>query len=264
MKERHKDSHKGDNGKVLVIGGSRLYTGAQALCSLAVLRSGADLVYTASPERAADIVASFSPDLITIKLKGTHFKKEHIGEIKSFLEKVNSIVIGPGLNNDPETKIAVSELVKICEKPIVIDADALKIVGDNPEILKDKKAVLTPHRHEFEIISGKKANKENVREFTAKLSAEHSVVTLLKAPNDIISNGMKVKVNKIGNPGMTVGGTGDVLSGLVAGFISQGNSLLDSAYNGAKINGEAGDLCREEMGYGFTASDLLVKIPALI
>ncbi len=264
MKERHKDSHKGDNGTVLVVGGSKLYTGAPALCSLAVLRSGADLVYTASPERAADMTASFSPDLITIKLEGTHFKKEHIGEIKPFIEKTDSVVVGPGLNNDPETKIAVSELIKICKKPMVIDADALRVVGDNPEIIKDKKVVLTPHRHEFEVISGKKAEKESVREFTARLSPEHSVVTLLKAPIDIVSDGIKVKVNKTGNSGMTVGGTGDVLSGLIAGFISQENSLFDSAYSGAKINGEAGDLCREEMGYGFTASDLLLKIPTLI
>lgn len=264
LRKRHSDSHKGDNGRVLVIGGSNLYTGAPALCSLSALRTGADLVYTASPERAADIVSSFSPDLITIKLEGNYFKKEHIKKIKPFLDKVDSLAFGPGLNDAPETRAAVSELIKICSIPMVIDADALKVIADNPELIKDKHTVLTPHRKEFEMLSNSKATKENVRTFTAKLSSENSVVTLLKAPKDVISNGLKVKINSTGNAGMTVGGTGDVLSGIVAGLLAQGNNLFDSAYEGAKINGTAGDICFEEYGYCFTASDLLTKIPKVL
>lgn len=259
--KRDRKSHKGENGKVLVVGGSELYTGAPALSALSALRSGTDLAYIASVERPADIVASFSPDFITIKLEGKFFRKEHLSEISPFLKKSDSVVIGPGLSDALKTREGVVQFVEKCNKPMVIDADALKAVGEKPDIIKSKKTVLTPHRGEFKALTENEPTPENVRDFAAKLSPDHDSVVLVKGPVDIISNGLEVKKNKAGNPGMTVGGTGDVLSGLIAGLISQGKEPFEAAVKAAEVNSEAGDLCEHEKEYGFTASDLAEKIP---
>ncbi len=259
--ERNPNSHKGDNGKVLIIGGSERYTGAPALSALAALRIGSDLAYVAAPGRAADIIASFSPDLITIKLEGAHLNRTHLTEIDLHLNKADVVVIGPGLGVDPETIDAVISIIKKCNKPMVIDADGLKAIKDSLDLIWDKQVVLTPHREEFELISGTKATAENARKFAGENAKETNIVILLKGPIDIITNGDKIGKNSTGNPGMTVGGTGDVLSGIVAGLISQGLSLFDAAYYAAKINGTAGDLCKDRYEYGFTATDVIQKIP---
>jgi len=255
--KRHKDSHKGSSGIILVIGGSDIYTGAPALSALGALRAGADLAVVAAPERAANIVASFSPDLITIPLSGLVFSEKHFPLIKPWLEKANVVVIGPGLGKGPRTKKAVVSFIKSCKKPLVVDADALKAISANLKILKGKECVLTPHRKEFETLSRTKATKENVKAFAAL----QDQVVLVKGSVDIVSDGKKLKQNKTGNAGMTVGGTGDVLAGLVAALIGQGFSLFDAAYNAANVNGLAGDACYKEKRYCFLASDLLEKIP---
>ncbi len=262
--KRHKDSHKGDNGVVLVVGGSEIYSGAPAFTSLAAYRAGVDLVYTAAPRRAADIVATFSPELITIPLLGKNLDKMHIPTIMEYSEKVDVLAIGPGLGTEKYTMAACREIISKCEIPMVIDADALKAIAGNLKILKNKECVLTPHRGEFEIISGgQKAIEENVRKFTATLS-EKQIVVLLKAPVDIITDGHRVKKNTTGNPGMTIGGTGDVLTGIVAALIAQKVNLFDAAYYAAFINGKAGDICYSEKGYGLITSDIIEKIPAVL
>lgn len=257
--KRHPDSHKGKNGEVLVIAGSETYTGAPCLAALAVLRGGADLAYLAAPERAAN-AADIHPDLITIPLDGGHLNEAHIPKLEKWFTKSNAVLIGPGLGQKPATSKAILTIIKDCKLPMVIDADAVKALKGNLDVLKGKKAVLTPHRKEFEVISGEKADPDKARRFTS----EHDFVVLIKAPEDIITDGSRLKLNKTGNPGMTVGGTGDVLAGLVAALIAQGIDLFDAALNGAKINGMAGDLCYEKMGYGFIASDMLERIPEVM
>ncbi len=262
--KRHPDSHKGNNGVVAVVAGSEIYTGAPAFTSLAAYRSGVDLVYTCAPRRAADIVAAFSPEMITIPLLGKFFDKMHIPQILPFLEKADVLAIGPGLGTEKYTMEACRELIKKCEIPMVIDADALKAIAGNLKILKDKEFVLTPHRREFELISdGKKAVEENVRKFAAALNNKNGIV-LMKAPVDIITDGHKLKKNKTGNAAMTIGGTGDVLTGIVAGLIAQKVPLFEAAYNAAYINGKAGDICFAEKGYGLITSDILEKIPHIL
>ncbi len=258
---RHKDSHKGNNGVVLVIGGSEIYSGAPAFTSLAAYRAGVDLVYTATPRRAADIVATFGPEMITIPLLGKFFDKMHIPQIESYLEKADVLAIGPGLGNERYTLAACREVISRCSIPMVIDADALKAIAGNLKILKNKECVLTPHRGEFETITGgKKADEETARRFTATVGAKN-IVTLLKAPHDIITDGHRYKRNKTGNPGMTIGGTGDVLTGIVAGLIAQKVPLFEAACYASYINGKAGDICYSEKGYGFITSDVIEKIP---
>ncbi|HIK01632.1 TPA: NAD(P)H-hydrate dehydratase [archaeon] len=258
--ERHSDSHKGSNGRVLVIGGSEIYTGAPALTGEAAFRSGVDIVYIASPYRAADVCSNWLPDFITLPLHGNIFEHRHIEELDKWVKKSTSIVIGPGLGRDERTLVAVKELILEIDKPLVIDADGLRAIFDDLSVLKDKEVVLTPHRLEFEMLSGKNSIKTNITKFAKK----NKCVVLLKAPRDIVSDGKETYLNKSGNAGMTVGGTGDVLAGIVAGFLAQGLSSYDAAQYAAYINGRAGDECYRQFGYSFIASDLLKMIPQVI
>ena len=256
---RNKFSHKGDNGKVLVIGGSELYTGAPVLAGLAALRTGVDLVFVAAPERAANVAAN-NIDLITVPLNGTHLSERHLKQIKPYLEKVNSVVIGPGLGVEAGTKKAVLEIIRSCKKPIVVDADAIKALRKDFTVPEDRAVILTPHRGEFEGLSGTAPNKLNVAKFAKKCGA----IIVLTAHEDLITNGTKSEVNSTGNPGMTVGGTGDVLSGVIAGLLAQRIVPFSATRYGTEINGRAGDLAKEDKGFGFVASDLLEKIPKVM
>ena len=267
-KPRPPDSHKGDFGRLLVVGGSETYFGAPAFVALSALRVGVDLVYVAAPYDAAMAVSSYSPDIITIKLRGERLSESHLPILESALSKVDAVVIGPGLGLDEETSRAIIgyfQLEEASKKPTVVDADALKIsakIGD----WSLKQSVLTPHAGEFAILRGKQpADDLGERSSQVKEAAlERHATILLKGPVDVISDGNLVRLNRTGNPGMTVGGTGDVLSGIVGGLLAHGFGTLDSAVAGAFVNGAAGDLAVKEKGYHITASDLIAYIPAVL
>ncbi len=273
---RHPYVHKGEAGSVLVIGGSETYTGAPALAAQAVLRSGSDLVFIAAPERAADIIASYSPNLITIKLSGSnHLIPKHIKSLENTLKKVDAILVGPGLGLSNDTTEAVIELItRSCSlgKYIVIDADGLKHLAKNLSIVKEfsKYLVLTPHAGEFKILFNTDVPPPNDLlgrgRVVSKVSKDYGGVTIiLKGPIDVISNGYRTKYNATGVPSMSVGGTGDVLSGITASLLSKKVlSPFEAAYIAAYINGLAGALAHEELGEGMTASDLLYYIPRVI
>ncbi len=253
MKQRKPSSHKRDNGVVLVVGGSREYAGAVYLAakSIAAMRTGTDLVIVAAPEKVAWSINTMSPDLITSKLSGEYITSKHKTQISKLLSKADVLLIGNGISQNKQTASFVKSLVEKTTKPKVIDADALKIIDLN----KIKNAILTPHHKEFEILL--KNSKLSERNFRAKLGNN---IILLKGKTDKIISKNKIKLNKTGNAGMTVGGTGDVLSGLCAGFVSQGNSLFDSAAAAAHINGKIGNKLKKKLGYGFIASDFLAEI----
>lgn len=252
--ERDPESHKGQNGRVLVIGGSEDYVGAPALCGLAALRSGADLAVIAAPEKAAYAMNSLSPDLITYKLNGKALEPSHYSQIMRLADKADVVVIGPGLGASARTAEAVKKLCDRIDKPKVIDADALRAMRKIPP-----NSVLTPHAREFEDAFKAKPTRENLQ----KLAAKDRII-LLKGHVDLISNGVEVRENQTGNAGMTHGGTGDVLAGLVAGFIAQKLPLFDAACLAAYVNGKAGDLLFERYGYCFIASDILGVIPQIM
>ena len=248
----------------MVVAGSEIYTGAPIFTSMAAYRAGVDLVYTASPRRAADTAAAYAPEIIAIPLLGKNLDRVHIPQIEQWLEKADVMAIGPGLGKDRNTIEAVRKLIDMCDVPMVIDADALKALAGQLKLLKDKRVVLTPHRGEFEIISdGLKATEENAKKFAKQIPSEEKVV-LLKAPVDIITDGKTVKKNKTGNAAMTIGGTGDVLTGIVAGLVAQKVPLFEAAYQGSYINGVAGDICFAEKGYGLVTTDILEKIPYVL
>ncbi|MGC8997813.1 MAG: NAD(P)H-hydrate dehydratase [Candidatus Bathyarchaeia archaeon] len=268
LKTRAPESHKGDFGKLLVVGGSETFSGAPALVALAALRTGVDLAYVAAPSKTAHDIASMMPDLITVKLDGDHLNLGNIPALKTLVEKADAIVIGPGLGLHTETKDAVKALLEVVEgdgKPLLLDADGLKAFAEFKRRLKVP-AVLTPHAGEYAILAGKGLPK-NLKEKTLevqKTAAELDAVLLLKGAIDIIADEKRFKLNFTGNPGMTVGGTGDVLSGIVGAFLAQGADPFEAAVAGAFVNGAAGDFVFEEKGYHMVASDLLKWIPKVL
>lgn len=267
-KPRPSKSHKGDFGRLLVIGGNETFSGAPALVALAALRTGVDLTYVAAPAKTAHAISSMSPNLITIKLEGEHLNLRNIPALKRYIEVANAVVLGPGLGLHVETKEfakAVIEVVEGAGKPLLLDADGLKSFAEFKKPLS-MSLVLTPHAGEYTILTGKKLPENfNERVFEVqRTAAELAAVILLKGPVDIISDGKSFKLNFTGNPSMTVGGTGDVLSGIVGAFLAQQTDPFEAAVAGAFVNGAAGDFVFEEKGYHMVSTDLLDWIPHVL
>jgi len=266
FRPRPMKAYKGSSGRVLVIGGSETFTGAPALSALAALRTGVDLAYVAAPERAADIIASYSPDIITIKLAGyDYLVPKHVESLKPWLERVNVVVIGPGLGTREETFNAVWELIGLLrsmDKAMVVDADALKALSQRRDLLGGK-MVITPHSGEFRMLF----NVEVPEDIEGRISvvktqaSRYGIIILLKGWIDVISDGKRVKLNKTHVPAMAVGGTGDTLTGIVAALIARGLPLFEAAYLGAFINGLAGCIAYHELGDHMLATDILKYIP---
>ncbi len=249
--ERDPESHKGENGYVGVIAGSIDYTGAPALVAEAALRSGSDLSKILTSEYSMNVVAGFSENLIVKGYPSGFLDERAVEDALELLEWSDSAVIGPGLGDpDPE---AVEEIVDGAETPLVIDADGIEPaleagVGD---------AVFTPHSGEAEAIVERFGSIEDFVE-------EKSVVAVVKGSTDVVhSPGETFEVDK-GTAAMTTGGTGDVLSGIIASLVSQGLELHDAARLGCWINGEAGERAAEEYGNGLVATDLVEKVPKTI
>jgi hydroxyethylthiazole kinase-like uncharacterized protein yjeF len=254
LPKRSKKSHKGDNGKVLIIGGSRDYVGALALAGIAALRSGADWVTIAAPEKVGWAISAISPDLVVKKYKGDDFCAARAKDILKFEKDFDAVLIGNGIGM--HCRSFVNKYVKETKKPLVIDADALKHIK-----LQDvKNSILTPHQKEFNILlRNSKLNNENFRRHLK------NNIILLKGPVDRIITSSKTFYNKTGNAGMTKAGTGDVLAGLCVGFLGQGLSLLKSAIDAAYFNGLAGDiLLKKKRGFTYLASDLAEEIGKIV
>lgn len=259
---RRKDwSKKGDFGRVLVIGGSYKYTGAPVFSAMAALKSGVDLVFLYVPKGIVNVIRSFSPDLIAIYYEGEYLIVDAIEKLE--LDRYDSVLIGPGLGVEKETIEAVRKLVlKLIEmkKKVVIDADGLKAIKG---MKLSKNFVVTPHAGELKIISNLivSGDIEDRKRKAIEAAKMYDSIILLKGHVDVITDGERTKINLTGNPAMTVGGTGDVLAGLVAGFLAQGIGVFESAVSAAFLNGLAGDLAFEKYGYSMTASDVINEIP---
>ena len=268
-KPRLQESHKGDYGRLLVVGGSETFSGAPTLAAMAAMRVGVDLGYVAAPYETAHDIASLSPSLITLKLEGDHLASRNVAFIRGFIERSTAVVMGPGLGLHKETIEAMRELVEIVGRakiPLLLDADALKAFAEFKWRV-DFPLVLTPHAGEYRILTGEELPSEMEKkiEHVRKTADELNAVILLKGPVDIISDGKRVKLNRIiHNPGMTVGGTGDVLSGIVGAFLSQGFNPFESAVAGVFINGAAGDFVAHEKGYHMLPTDLIKWIPKVM
>jgi len=268
VKARLPEAHKGDFGRLLVVGGSETFSGAPVLVALSALRAGVDVTYIASPHRTAYATSSMTPDLITLKLEGDHLTTHAAAVVKRYLGMSTAAVIGPGLGMHKETKDAVIKIVELMENeriPLLLDADGLKAFAES-ERKVDSPAVLTPHAREYQLLTGRKPPPELQErvEDVRKTARRLGTVVLLKGNVDVISDGTRVKLNFTGNPGMTVGGTGDVLSGIVGAFLAQGTDPFEAAVAGAFINGAAGDFVQNEKGYHMVPTDLLKWIPRVM
>jgi len=262
-------AHKGQFGRLLVIGGDGTFSGAPALVALAAYRTGTDLVFVAAPEKTAQEISSMSPNLITLKLAGENLAPGHGRILREHIEKATAVVIGPGLGAKASAAAGVRHILLVVnqlKKPVLVDADALKALGVIRKRTFQSSAVLTPHAGEFSAIAGKapshdlKTRMNEVRTMADKAGG----VFVLKGDTDVVSDGEHVRLNRTGNPGMTVGGTGDVLAGIISGLMAQGVGSFQAAAAGAFINGAAGDLAEEELGFHLTATDLLEHIPKVM
>jgi len=261
LPERKPWSHKGDFGKLLVIGGSRRYSGSPALEALAAYRTGCDLVVVAAPERAANTIASFSPDIITEPLKGDYLNSWHLKSLLELSENADAVVIGGGLGRRKETLSAVVKFLGSVNLPCVIDADAIHAAGEVRDAIKNN-FILTPHSHEFFVLSGEKPSQrlsERVKQ-VQKLASSLDTTILLKGHIDVISSSSRTAINRTGNPCMTKGGTGDTLAGICGAFLAMGIEPFKSACAASYVNGCAGDIAAREFGTSMLASDMIFTL----
>ncbi len=273
VKQRSEYAHKGDSGRLLVVAGSKRYSGSAVLCGLAALRTGVDLVTIAAPESISSVLQSYSPDIIVRSFPGEYFGPKATSVLKDTLPNVNAVAIGPGLGLESETMKSVIDCLSMCRKlktPVVVDADAIKALHGKLAEIRGLPAVLTPHDGEFRILTGEELPSEQrvgwkARSITIKKWAEQlKAIILVKGRYDIISDGVRTRISRGGNPGMTVGGTGDVLTGLVGAFRASGNGDFEAACAGSYLNKTVGDYVATFKGYHLLASDLIEALPKIL
>ena len=263
---RETHSRKGDNGKVLIVGGSYIYHGAPALSSLAALRSGSDLVYTCVPKINASSTRSISPDLIVIPMADSKLTRGTVNKLLGQVPvDIDSTAIGMGLAiQDVE---AIKLLVKsLLDRNVRVSLDASSLIKEILPIIEGQNVVVTPHSGEFKRLFGESVGNDTSSRLTAceKFAKQHSLTILLKGQEDIITNGEISYTNSTNSPCMTVGGTGDVLSGLVAGFLSRNKNMIEAASIATFVNGTTGELLQKEIGNHILASDLISKLPTVL
>jgi ADP-dependent NAD(P)H-hydrate dehydratase len=264
---RNPDSHKGDYGRALLIGGSRGMAGAIGLAGMACLRSGAGLVKIASPVDAADTVASFEPSYMVtaLPLKDDGNAAAAQSEIEKLLDWATCVAIGPGLGRSADATALVRWLYKTAKQPLVVDADALNALAEHPDELATKAGprILTPHPGEFARLCPLKDDSRQAQAAAAhKLAWEKHIIVLLKGHRTYITSGSEDALNQTGNPGMATGGCGDVLTGIITALLGQGLAPFDAAVLGAHVHGLAGDLAAFELGQvSLIASDLVRFLP---
>ena len=261
--ERKANSRKGDNGKVVVIGGSYIYHGAPILSSLAALRTGADLVYTCIPKINAQSTRAISPNLIVIPLVDSKLTRGAVNKLLGQIPNdIDSATIGMGLaiQDIHALKVLVKSLL---DRDVRISLDASALVSYILPFISGKNVVVTPHSGEFKRLFGiipPDSLKERIKT-VEKFAKENSLIILLKGATDIISDGNKTFLNPKKTPAMTVGGTGDVLSGIVVGLLGRNRNAFESASAAAYINGLAGKMIQKKFGLHMVATDLIEVIP---
>ena len=267
LPDRKADSHKGDYGKILLLCGSRGYTGAAALAATGALRSGAGLVYLAVPESIYAIEACKLTEAIVLPLpdEGGTIAMSALPEIRRLLPKMDAVLIGCGLGQSEGTRAVLETVLREFSGPVVVDADGINLLAKHMDILRERHAptILTPHAGEFVRIGGD--NKADRVSETLRFAMKYGCILLLKGHETVISDGKETYVNQTGNPGMAVGGSGDVLSGIIVSLLGQGIEPLKAAACGAWLHGKAGDICAEKIGqYGMLPTDLVEVLPRLL
>jgi len=265
-RKRDKWCRKFNFGHLLIIGGSIHYSGSPALAALAALRAGVDLVTIIAPKRAADIIASFKPDLIAYPVECDYFTPSKIDDVLEFFHKKDALVIGGGMLRKEEVKEFITKVIEKVEIPCVIDADAIYAIAENKKCIKGKEVIITPHAYEFFILSGErvKENLEDRIKKAKKIASELNCTILLKGHIDVIACKERIAINETGSVYMTKGGTGDTLAGICGAFLARGVDCFTAACAAAWLNGKAGEFAARKYGESLLASDLIEEIPNVL
>ncbi len=270
--KRKEDAHKGDCGRVFVVAGSRGMTGAAILSAKGALRSGCGLVTVGTAETERHIVASGVSEAMTCGLEAEEgvIRSGAMRKILENSDRADAVVFGPGIGRSTDIFELLTGLIQEYKGKLVIDADGLNALSKNPHILKEKncRVVLTPHPGEMARLTKKSIDEiqKNREAVASQFAKEFGACVVLKGKNTVIAdeNG-KIRINPTGNPGMATGGTGDVLSGIVASFLAQGLDTFEGASLGAYIHGKAGDIAAERFGiHGLIAGDVVDAVPVAI
>lgn len=267
LPDRDPYAHKGDFGRILLLCGSRGYTGAAALAAMGALRSGAGLTFLGVPESiyAIEAVKLTEPVVFPLPEEDGKLSENAIPEILGRLPNMDAVLIGPGLGQSAGTFAVLKAVLENARCPAVVDADGINLLSGHKDILRGRAfpTILTPHDGEFARIYGPVGSDRP--EAARALAGETGSIVLLKGHETIITDGIQAYRNRTGNPGMAVGGSGDVLAGIITSLLGQGIPPLEAAACGAWLHGAAGDLCAEAMGqYGLLPTDMLEALPRLL
>lgn len=269
-KPRKEGIKKYDFGMVLVIGGSEFYSGPPAFSALSAFRAGADMVRIIAPKRAADIIASFKPDMAAYPLDGLRLGGEHLSTLITMAESAKAasrgrtaVVIGGGLGRSEETQKTILDFLSKVEIPAVVDSDGINALEGKEDVISGRPFLMTPRPHEFFVLTGKEIGDLTLEErikVVKEQAGRLGTTILFKSQTDIISDGKEVALNKTGSLYMTKGGMGDTLAGIAGAMLARGISPFEAAQAAAYINGEAGELAIKKFGESVMASDLIEEI----
>ena len=267
LPERNMTSHKGNFGRILLLCGSRGYTGAAALAAMGALRCGAGLVYLGVPESiyAIEAIKLNEPVVIPLPDKGGMLSENALEQILKLLPCMDAVLMGCGMGCNENTFSVVKNVLQSFSGPVVLDADGINVLCGHIDILRGRTGitVLTPHEGEFVKIAGIPVED---REQSAKnFALQSNSIVLLKGCRTVVTDGISCYVNPTGNPGMAVGGSGDMLAGMITALLGQGIAPLEATACGAWLHGAAGDICAKEIGqYGMLPTDMLEVLPRLL
>lgn len=259
-------SHKGDFGKLLLLCGSRGYTGAAALAAMGALRCGAGLVFLGVPEciYAIEAVKLTEPIVFPLPCHDGGFSEGAVEEVGRRMAGMDAVVIGCGMGQGKGALAVLETVLRGFDGPVIVDADGINLLSGHKDLLRGRTGttILTPHAGEFARLGY--GNSDRV-EAAAQAAGELGCIVLLKGHHTVITDGTGVYLNPTGNPGMGTGGSGDILAGMIAGLIGQGIPPLQAAAAAAWLHGRAGDVCAERMGqYGMLPTDMLQVLPRLM
>ena len=267
LPDRDPEAHKGFFGKILLLCGSRGYTGAAYLSAMGALRSGAGLVYLGVPESiyAIEAVKLNEPVVFPLPDEGGKMSEKAVPEILERLGKMDAVLMGCGMGKSAGTLAVLETVLKNAKCPVVLDADGINLVSAHKDLLRGRTAptVLTPHDGEYLRLAGS-LGKDRMTA-AGDLARELGCVVVLKGHRTWITDGASFCRNTTGNPGMAVGGSGDMLAGMIVSLLGQGMGPLEAAECAVWLHGAAGDLCQKELGqYGMLPSDMLEALPRLM
>ena len=267
LPDRSPDAHKGDFGRILLLCGSWGYTGSAYLAAMGALRAGAGLVFLGVPESIYAIEAVKLNEAIVFPLPDADgaLSPDAAAQIEEKLARMDAVLIGPGLGQSSGALAALETVLREAKCPVVVDADGINLLGKHKALLRGRQypTILTPHEMEFARLGGDTSSDR--AEAAINLARTLGCVLVRKGRGTLITDGTVSYRNLTGNPGMAVGGSGDVLAGIITAFLGQGLGPMEAAACGCWFHGAAGDLCARELGqYGMLPTDMLAVLPRLL